>query len=340
MGGPSGGSTTTKPWKEAQPYILQGYQEAQKLYNQGPMEFFPGQTYVSPSEATTSALQMAEQRAMAGSPLVKQAQGSLGNLMSYTNPYAAQVSALGATANDPAEAFYRSLMEGQLGGQSEAMDMARRTASGEYLQNNPYLEGALSRANRLATESYQEGLRGLQSQASASGRYGSGAMGQQVQKGQDVFARALTEQNQQAYLQNYMNERQAQENAIGRLGTLEQQGLANRMAGAGALTSGQQQALSTRLNAMVNAGQMTAADANRQLQAAQMAPALAEADYADIQKLLNVGQMREGYDAAALQDAMARWNFGQNAEWDLLNRYISSIGGSPMGSTTSTSGGK
>lgn len=339
MGG-GGGTTTTKPWKEAQPYILQGYQQAQNLYNQGPAEFFPGQTYISPSEATTNALNMAEQRAMAGSPLVREAQGSVSNLMSFTNPYAAQTAQLGATANDPSADFYRQLMEGQVGGSSEAMDMIRRTASGEYLNANPYLEAALSRANRLATESYQEGLRGLQSQASAAGRYGSGAMGQQVAKGQDVFARALTEQNQQAYAQNYASERAAQEAAIARMAGIEQQGIQNRMAGASALTSGQQQALATRLGALVSAGQMTEADANRQLQAAQLAPTLAEQDYADMQKLLMVGQAREGYDAAALQDEMARWNYQQTAPWENLQRYQSAISGYPMGTISAAGGGK
>jgi hypothetical protein len=339
MGGGGSQSTTTQPWKQAQPFILQGYQEAQNLYNQGGPQFFPGQTYVSPSEATQNALQMAQERAMAGSPLIGQAQSSLGNLMNFTNPYAAQVSALGATANDPSADFYRQLMEGQIGNDSESLGMLRRTASGEYLNGNPYLEGALSRANRLATESYQEGLRGLQSQASAAGRYGSGAMGQQVAKGQDVFARALTEQNQQAYAQNYAQERSAQEAAIARMMGFEQQGIQNQLAGATALTSGQQQALATQLNAMVNAGQMTAADANRQLQAAQLAPMLAEQDYMDMQKLLMVGQAQEGYDQAALQDAMARWNYEQNLPYQNLQRYQAAISGYPMGTMTSAAGG-
>lgn len=339
MGG-GGGTTTSKPWAPAQPYILQGYQSAQNLFNQGPSQFFPGQTYVSPSEATLSALGMAEQRAMAGSPLLQQAQGSVSSLMSATNPYAAQIAALGKSPTvDPSSEFYRSIMEGGAGPE-EAMALARRTASGEYLNANPYLEGALSRANRLATESYQEGLRGLQSQASAAGRYGSGAMGQQVAKGQDVFARALTEQNQQAYLQNYANERAAQEAAIARLGGFEQQGIANRFAAAGGLSAGAQQGLANQLAALQSAAGISGADLNRQMSAAQLAPQLAEQDYLDMQKLLMVGQAREGYDNAALQDAMARWNFEQNAPWQNLARYQSAISGFPMGTVTASGGGK
>lgn len=339
MGG-GGGTTTTKPWKEAQPYILQGYQEAQKLYESGGPQFFPGQTYISPSEATTQALNLAEQRATAGSPLLKQAQSAAGNLMSATNPYAAQIAALGASPTaDPSADFYRSIMESGASPE-EAMALTRRTASGEYLNGNPYLEGALSRANRLATESYQEGLRGLQSQASAAGRYGSGAMGQQVAKGQDVFARALTEQNQQAYMQNYAAERAAQEAAIGRLGGYEQQGIQNRFAAAGGLSSGAQQGIANQLAALGAAGQMSAADLNRQMQAAQLAPQLAEQDYLDMQKLLMVGQAREGYDATALQDQMARWNYEQNLPYQQLQRYQSAISGYPMGTVNASGGGK
>lgn len=340
MGGGGGGTTTTKPWKEAQPFILQGYQEAQKLYESGGPQFFPGQTYISPSEATTQALNLAEQRALAGSQLLRQAQASAGTLMGATNPYAAQIAALGASPTvDPSSEFYRSIMEGGPGS-PEAMALARRTASGEFLNANPYLEGALSRANRLATESYQEGLRGLQSQASAAGRYGSGAMGQQLAKGQDVFARALTEQNQQAYLQNYAAERAAQEAAIGRLGGYEQQALANRMAAAGGLSAGAQQGIANQLSALGAAGQMSADDLNRQLQATQLAPQLAEQDFADLQRLLMVGQAREGYDAAALQDQMARWNYEQNLPFMNLQRYQSAISGYPMGTISASGGGK
>lgn len=340
MGGGGGGTTTTKPWKEAQPFILQGYQEAQKLYESGGPQFFPGQTYISPSESTTQALNLAEQRALAGSPLLRQAQASAGTLMGATNPYAAQIAALGASPTvDPSSEFYRSIMESGAGS-PEAMAMARRTASGEFLNANPYLEGALSRANRLATESYQEGLRGLQSQASAAGRYGSGAMGQQIAKGQDVFARALTEQNQQAYLQNYAAERAAQEAAIGRLGGYEQQALANRMAAAGGLSAGAQQGIANQLSALGAAGTMSAADLNRQLQATQLAPQLAEQDFADLQRLLMVGQAREGYDAAALQDQMARWNYEQNLPFMNLQRYQSAISGYPMGTISASGGGK
>lgn len=55
------------------PYVEFGLGEAKRLY-QNPTPYAPFQTYVSPSDATTSALGGIEQRAMAGSPLLREAQ--------------------------------------------------------------------------------------------------------------------------------------------------------------------------------------------------------------------------------------------------------------------------
>lgn len=77
MGGGGGyqtGTTTTKIDPNILPYVTYGLQEGKRLYESSTPSFYPGQTYVSPSEATQSALQMAQERAMAGSPLVKAAQ--------------------------------------------------------------------------------------------------------------------------------------------------------------------------------------------------------------------------------------------------------------------------
>ncbi len=37
---------TNAPWKPVQPYLRQGFEEAQSLYEQGPNQFYPGQTYI------------------------------------------------------------------------------------------------------------------------------------------------------------------------------------------------------------------------------------------------------------------------------------------------------
>jgi hypothetical protein len=332
MGG-GGQSSETKIGEEFKPYITFALDEAKKRYQAMPEA--PETLAVSPSAATLQAMSMAEQRALAGSPLTRQAQDVIAQQMRYSNPYAGKIEAMGMGAYDPSAGFYRSMMEGQP--ESEAARLTKSTAGGAYLGGgSEFLKGALAQANRLAGESFGESMKDLQAKAAAAGRYGSGAMAQQTAKSQDVLARALAEQNQQAYLQNYQLERQAQEAAMGRLGSLEQQAIANRFAGASGLSAGEQAALRTRLGALSTASDITSADLARQAQAAQLAPSLAAQDYADIQRLLQVGQGREAYDLQAIQGRLA----AQDLPLDRLQRAANIFYGAPLETTTQSGGGK
>ena len=73
-GGNQTSTTTTSIDPDIKPYVTYGLEEGKRLYESGTPTFFPGQTYVSPSQATQSALQMAQERAISGSPLVRSAQ--------------------------------------------------------------------------------------------------------------------------------------------------------------------------------------------------------------------------------------------------------------------------
>lgn len=316
------------------PYITFAADEAKRLYQgmpQAPSTLAPEQ-----SEFSRQAIELAAQRAQAGSPLLSQAQQSVAGMMGATNPYGERIANLGMGAQDPSSGFYSSMMQG--GPESEAMRMARATASGQYLQPNEYLSGALSQANRLAGEQYTKNIQALQSQAASAGRYGSAAQGMQTGQAQDVFARALAEQNQQAYLQNYAQERAAQEAAIGRLGGFEQQAIANRFAGAQGLTAGQQQALQTQLQALGSAAGISQQDISNRFAAAQAAPGLAAADYVDMQKLLMAGQAQEGYAQQALQGQLA----AQQIPMQNLQNAANVFYGAPLESKTTATpqGGK
>jgi len=146
MGGGGGGSTTTTGIDPMlKPYVTYGLEEGKRLYETAGPQFFPGQTYVSPSEATQQALQMAQQRAATGSPLVQAAQ------------------------------------QQQL-----------QTIQGRGV--NPFLQGALAAGYQPTVEAAQEATRGLQSQASAAGRYGSGAMAQIAERQASALGRGLGSQ--------------------------------------------------------------------------------------------------------------------------------------------------
>ena len=240
MGGGGGGSTTSTGIDPAiKPYVTYGLEEAKRQYEAPGAQFFPGQTYVSPSEATQAALQAAQQRAISGSPIQQAAQQE-----------------------------YLSTVQGR--------------------GVNPFLEGALSGANRRAEEAYTRGVQGIQSNASSMGRYGSNVMGQQVGQAQDIFGRNLAE-------------------TAGNL-----------------------------------AYQSAEAERGRQMAAVANAPAYAQADYKDIQKLLTAGQGQESYQQKALQDAINRYNYEQTLPQQKLQQFTNLFTSVPSGgtSTTTQQGGK
>jgi hypothetical protein len=230
-GGTQESKTTTSIDPSIKPYVTYGLQEAQRLYQGAGPRFFEGQNYVSPSEATQESLQMAKERALGGSPLIKAAQ-------------------------------------------QEQLD----TIAGRGV--NPFLAGALEGVNRQAGQDYTKAVQALQSQAASAGRYGSSAMGQQAGQAQDIFARNIAEAG-------------------------------NRMA-----------------------YQSAEAERQRQIDASRNAPAMAAADYYDINQLMKVGQAGEGYDQAKLQADINRWNYEQNLPQMKLQNFANLFSNVPQGTTT------
>jgi hypothetical protein len=85
-----------------------------------------------------------------------------------------------------------------------------------------------------------------------------------------------------------------------------------------------------------------AAERAAQERAIASAPEMAQADYADIQQLMNVGQTAEDYQRQALEADIGRFEFEENKPYTKLQSYLSAAYGAPMGqvSTTTSSGGK
>jgi len=301
MGGGGGTQTVrTELDPTMRPFVEYGLNESQRLYEGGPTQFFPGQTYVGPSEMTQQGMQMAQQRALAGNPLVQGAQQTVGAMQTAMNP------ALGAFGDIYGRAA-----------SNPAMGMTAQTAQGGYLGGNPFFQGAFQPAARAAQDQFQQGIQSVTSGASQAGRYGSGAMGQLQDRASNQFAQSLSDTAGRLAYQNYGQERGLQESAIQNLGALSNQ------------------ALQTQLQAASGVGQTAASDMERQLRAAAMSPDMAAQDYADIQRLIDLGQMQEGYQEMALGDAMQRFNFEQAAPYSALQSYLSSAYGAPMGTQTS-----
>ena len=234
-GGGGGQNTVTRTELDpaVRPYVEYGLAEAKNLYQAPGPSYYPGQTYVSPSQTTQLGLQAAQNRAMMGSPLVPAAQAqTLANIQ------------------------------------------------GAYLGGNPFFQGAFTPAAQAAQQSFYDAMGNIASGASRAGRYGSPAMQNLENRALGQFSQALTNTAGQLAYQNYEAER------------------ARQMAATGA------------------------------------APQMAQADYQDIQQLLNVGQAQETYQEMALQDAINRFNYQQNLPAAKLQQYLSAAYGSPQGGIT------
>jgi hypothetical protein len=135
------------------PYLTQGLQRAQSLFLTGQQpKFFPGQTYVSPSAATTESIAQQEAIARQQSPVLEQAQ----------------------------QAFQSSL--GGIG----------QTAQGGFLNANPYQAQMMQAATRPLEQAFsQQVLPGISSLFSKSGRLGSGAMERALGTATEGYGRAL-----------------------------------------------------------------------------------------------------------------------------------------------------
>jgi hypothetical protein len=167
MGGGGQKSTTSQRIDPIlRPYVTYGLGEAQRLYQSETPSFFPGQTFVGPSEATTGAIQSATNRALQGSPILgaaqQQQQGVIGGQMLGTNPYFQ--AALQPAAQVATQQYYdamtglgsRASQAGRYGSEAMARQEDRAATA---------LANALSgQAGKLAYENYAT-ERGLQEAA-------------------------------------------------------------------------------------------------------------------------------------------------------------------------------
>jgi len=161
-----------------QPYLTAGLDRLFGLtFGQGP-SLYPGQTYVSPSDATNRALSMMESYAGAPSPV----------LSAGTDAYTSAMANLG------------------------------RTASGSFLTGSPFLGAQIDAATRPIMQQFEQStLPGIQSAFSKAGRYGSGAQTRAIGQAQESTSRAIGDVAAQLSAADYARERGFMEGASGRM---------------------------------------------------------------------------------------------------------------------------
>ena len=144
---------------------------------------YPGQTYVSPSQETLTALQQQQNIAQQQSPSLQAAQNA------YMQSY-------GGLAN---------------------------TAAGGFLQGNPYQQQMIEAATRPLVSQYSnQVLPGIASLYSKSGRYGSGAMQGALGQATEQYGRALGDVSANIVGTQYDQERARQQQAMMGLTNLAQ----------------------------------------------------------------------------------------------------------------------
>ena len=171
----AGGGGTSAIDPTLRPYLELGLRAAEQQFLQTQPQFFPGQTYVSPSQQTLDALAAQEQIARSAPSSLQAAQ----------------------------ESYMRGL--GGLGA----------TAGGAFLMGNPYQQMAIEAATRPIFQQYQEQtMPGIASGFSAAGRYGSGAMERAQGRAAEATGRAIGDVASNIAYSGYEAERGRQQQAL------------------------------------------------------------------------------------------------------------------------------
>ena len=232
------------------------------------------------------------------------------------------------------------------------------TSSGIDPSVKPYVTWGLERAKQLYSGQGPQYFPG-QTYVGPSGQTQSAlSSAEQIARGGGSLVPGALQQQQDVISGKYLTDNpylaaalkpgqeaatQAYQQAIG--STRSNASMAGRY-GSGAQTQLEGMSQENLANALANAAgqasyQNYAAERARQEAASGNAPGLSQARYQDVNQLLNLGQIGEGYSQQALQADIDRYNYEQNLPYQQLANYSALIQGTPMGqtSTTRTTGG-
>jgi hypothetical protein len=185
-------TTTTSAPAYLNPQLEFSAGEARRLYDQGPQQFFPGQTYVN-----------------------------------YSDPTRQGIDLLSQAVSPEEEAATRALYNQAQGGLSStsraAQDQLQRTLQGDYLGITPELQNYMDVIARRSEQSYNENvLPSLRAGYGRSGAFGGSDFQQGLQTSGRNFSRELADNLSGVALKNYQQERANQQNALGFAPTYEE----------------------------------------------------------------------------------------------------------------------
>ncbi len=312
--------TSTGPWTAQQPYIMRGFQEAEKLYNSGTPQYFPDSTIAPQSADTSGAIQQMGQGSSLPGDAAAQVSKTLGGAYDVSpEAWAAR------TYNPNANAF---------AGTSQNANAGTRANVGfnPYLTQgmNDYIGNVTNAVTRSVVPRVNQGF-------AAAGRTGESPLAQ------TAMARGIAD----AVAPYQFNSAEAEmgrrfsggESLAGRAQSASEN-QAQRIYGAGesqaAREQGAKEALSSRQfnageNALSRGMSAYESERGRQLGAAGLAPELTRAQYIPAEAQLQAGQLQDERAQQELQAEIERFNFGQNLPQQKLNDYLAQVAGMNYG---------
>lgn len=375
--------TTTNPTQSAQlPFLTSGWEAASDLYQNSPYTYNPNQTLATPNFwLPTGYNELAAAGANAGQMLPQgmdlfgfisrggtgiqnsPAATGLSNIAYGGNPYLSSTGGAADTLNSLAGQAAANPYAGQLAQLAAmaqvpdyGMNSLQNTASGMYLNSNPYLDEMFGSASDAVSRAYQTATAPTTaSNFSGAGRYGSGAYANSVSQNQQDLGSTLGNLSANIYGGNYQAERARQDAASQALSSLIAQnyGLqgnflnqAGQQYLAGLDQAAQDTGAAGQLSLASLGAQQRALDTmqggyqsgnQQQLQALQLFPSLMQAQYSPAQAMIQAGQGLTGLEQQVLADAEKRFYGQQQAPWTNLNQYMNAIGQPTTGSNSQTS---
>ena len=138
-------STNQEPWSAQQPYLKTGFEKAQGLLDQGPQQYYPGQTVADTNATTTQGQDAALAQAGANSSLLSRTVG--GEFLDAGNPhFQGMVNQIGQAIRPGIDSAFAS--SGRLGSGAHANAFA--SALADKAGNLAFQNYGVERQNQIA----------------------------------------------------------------------------------------------------------------------------------------------------------------------------------------------
>ena len=227
-------SNESAPWAAQQPFLRDLFGQARGLYNQGPQQYYPGQTVNELNPYQQQAIDSTFQRGQQGSasegalnqhiqgtlasggPDLSAASGAAGGLARAGQQGNNVLGQFAAGGNVPQSGFgspwaTQSSLPGSFNPTAPGPASSRQldaTAGGAYLGGNPYLDASFDRAaGRIGDHFSERVLPGVNATFGGAGRAGSPAHERSVSQATGAFGEALSDLGAATYAPAYEAER-------------------------------------------------------------------------------------------------------------------------------------